>query len=181
MRFRANGDQRGVAECLVGVAGVALALGQPERAARLFGAADACLQAARAAIAPVNLAEYERNLAAARARLGPSAFASACQAGRAMSPEQAVAYATATADHLSGAAGRQDRQRADPWLGLLTPREGDVAALLVRGLSNRQIASQLVITEQTVETHVKHLLGKLGLASRYQVQDWTDRYRRPLD
>lgn len=98
-----------------------------------------------------------------------------------MSPEQAVAYATATADHLSEAAGRRDRQRADAWLRLLTPREADVAALLARGLSNRQIASQLVITEQTVETHVKHLLSKLGLASRYQVQDWMDRYGRPPD
>jgi predicted ATPase/DNA-binding CsgD family transcriptional regulator len=182
MRFRANADQRGIAECLAGVAGVALALGQADRAARLFGAADACLQAADAALAAANVAEYERTLAAARTRLGPSAFASARQAGRAMSPEQSIAYAMATADHLSEAARRQDAQRADPWLGLLTPREGDVAALLVRGLSNRQIAAQLVITEQTVETHVKHLLSKLGLASRYQVQDWIDQYgRRPLD
>ena len=97
-----------------------------------------------------------------------------------MSPEQHVAYAMATADHLSEAAGRQDPQRADPWLSLLTPREGDVAGLLVRGLSNRQIASQLVITEQTVETHVKHLLRKLGLASRYQIQEWIERYGRGL-
>jgi DNA-binding NarL/FixJ family response regulator len=99
-----------------------------------------------------------------------------------MSPEQGIAYARATADRQSEAAGRQDSQHADPWLGMLTPREAEVAALLVRGLSNRQIASHLVITEQTVETHVKHLLSKLGLASRYQVQDWMDRYgRRPLD
>ena len=182
MRFRANGDQRGVAECLVGIAGVALALGLPDRAARLFGTADVCLEAASAVVAPTNLAEYERTLAAARARLGPSAFMSAREAGRAMSPEQRVAYAMATADHLPEAAGREDRRRADPWLGLLTAREGDVAALLVRGLSNRQIASQLSITEQTAETHVKHLLSKLGLASRYQVQEWMDRYgRRPLD
>lgn len=180
-RFRANGDQRGVAECLVGVAGVALALGQPDRAARLFGAADACLQAAGAAIAPPNLSEYERNLAAARARLGSSAFASARQAGQTMSPEQGVAYAAATAEHLSEAPSRHDRETTDPWLGLLTPREGEIAALLVHGLSNRQIASQLVITEQTVETHVKHLLSKLGLASRYQVQDWMGRHGRPLD
>lgn len=93
-----------------------------------------------------------------------------------MSPEQAVAYARAMADHLSVTAGRQDWQRADPWLGLLTPRESEVAVLVVRGLSNRQLATQLVITEQTVETHVKHLLSKLGLASRYQVHDWMDRY-----
>jgi DNA-binding NarL/FixJ family response regulator len=88
--------------------------------------------------------------------------------------------ATATVAHPPEVPRRQGHQRADPWLGLLTPREGEVAALLARGLSNRQLASQLVITEQTVETHVKHLLGKLGLASRYQVQDWLDRYGQPL-
>jgi predicted ATPase/DNA-binding CsgD family transcriptional regulator len=176
--FRATGDQRGVAECLLGMAAVALALGQPERAARLLGAADACLQTAGAAIAHANLIEYEHTRSAARTRLGRSAFATARQAGRAMSPEHAVAYASATAAEMSGAAGQQDRQPADSWLGLLTRREGAVAALLARGLSNRQIASELVITEQTVETHVKHLLSKLGLASRYQIQDWIDRYSR---
>jgi non-specific serine/threonine protein kinase len=53
--------------------------------------------------------------------------------------------------------------------------------LLARGLSNRQIASQLVITELTVETHVKHVLSKLGLASRHQVQDWIDRSGPPKE
>jgi DNA-binding CsgD family transcriptional regulator len=173
--FRANGDQRGVAECLLGVAAVALALDQPERAARLFGAADAALHAAGMAVASSNLSEYEHNIAAARTRMGRGASASARQAGRAMSPDDAIAYAS-TVDHMSERAGRQDRQPADSWLGLLTPREGDVAALLERGLSNRKIASELVITEQTVETHVKHLLSKLGLASRHQIQDWMHRY-----
>jgi predicted ATPase/DNA-binding CsgD family transcriptional regulator len=180
--FRSTGDQRGAAECLLGMASVALALDQLERAARLFGAADAALHATGVAVAPSNRSDYERNMAAARARMGGAAFASARQAGRDMSQEHAVAYAKATADHVSEAALRPDRVRVDSWLGLLTPREGEVAVMLERGLSNRQIASELVITEQTVETHVKHLLSKLGLASRYQIQDWIDRYgRRPPD
>jgi DNA-binding NarL/FixJ family response regulator len=51
----------------------------------------------------------------------------------------------------------------------LTTREREVAALLLRGMSNRQIAEQLVITERTAETHVCRILSKLGLGSRAQL------------
>ena len=54
----------------------------------------------------------------------------------------------------------------------LTAREWEVAERLTRGLSNRQIAQELVITERTVASHVEHILNKLGLASRHQVGAW---------
>jgi DNA-binding NarL/FixJ family response regulator len=44
-----------------------------------------------------------------------------------------------------------------------------VASLVAQGLTNRQIASELVISERTVETHVRNLLKKLALSSRDQV------------
>jgi DNA-binding NarL/FixJ family response regulator len=52
---------------------------------------------------------------------------------------------------------------------VLTRREREVASLVAQGLTNRQIASELVIGERTVETHVRNLLKKLGLNSRDQV------------
>jgi DNA-binding CsgD family transcriptional regulator len=52
---------------------------------------------------------------------------------------------------------------------ILTEREREVARLLAAGRSNREIADALVITEGTVEVHVKHILSKLGLRSRAQV------------
>jgi DNA-binding NarL/FixJ family response regulator len=58
----------------------------------------------------------------------------------------------------------------------LTPREREVAALVARGLMNRQIAAELVIGERTVETHVANVLGKLGLKSRAQVGAWAERH-----
>jgi DNA-binding NarL/FixJ family response regulator len=55
---------------------------------------------------------------------------------------------------------------------LLTRREREVVRLLAAGRSNRDIADMLVITEGTVEVHVKHILSKLGLRSRAQVASW---------
>jgi ATP/maltotriose-dependent transcriptional regulator MalT len=54
----------------------------------------------------------------------------------------------------------------------LTAREREIASLVADGLSNREIAERLVISEGTVEVHVKHILGKLGFRSRTQVGMW---------
>lgn len=51
---------------------------------------------------------------------------------------------------------------------LLTPREQEVLELIALGMSNKEIASKLVITEKTVKTHVSHVLGKLNLSDRTQ-------------
>ena len=54
----------------------------------------------------------------------------------------------------------------------LTDRERDVVRLLGRGMSNKEIAAELFITERTARTYVSNILGKLGLASRTQVALW---------
>ena len=57
-------------------------------------------------------------------------------------------------------------------LSLLTPREQEVAALIAHGLTNREIATRMVITERTAESHVQHILEKLGVNSRGRIAAW---------
>jgi DNA-binding CsgD family transcriptional regulator len=162
--FQGQGDRRGIAECLAGLAGLAGALKQPERGARLLGAAEALFEAAGATVWPASAADYARSLAFVRGQLDEPAFATAWAAGRSLSPEQATAEALAVASpshEISGMNG----------LGL-TPREREVAVLVARGLTNRQIGAVLFITEGTARLHVKHILRSLGFASRAQIAAW---------
>ncbi len=57
----------------------------------------------------------------------------------------------------------------------LTAREREIASLMTDRLTNREIAERLVITEGTVEVHVRHILGKLGFSSRRQATAWVAR------
>jgi DNA-binding CsgD family transcriptional regulator len=161
---RDQGDQRGIADCLDGLAGVLGALKQPKRAARLLGAAEALREAIGATVWPANAADYARIVSLVRSQLDEPAFAAAWAAGRALPVERAMAdgLAAEPADKQSGGLEGFD----------LTPREREVAALVAQGLTNRQIGATLFITEGTARLHVKHILHKLGVASRAQFAGW---------
>jgi DNA-binding CsgD family transcriptional regulator len=67
------------------------------------------------------------------------------------------------------------REIAKREFGGLTERERQVAGLIARGISNREIAKTLVVSERTVETHVGNILSKLGFDSRAQIAAWATR------
>jgi predicted ATPase/DNA-binding SARP family transcriptional activator len=91
--FRDLGSRRGIAECLDAFASVAMAGDHLERAARLWGAAEALREAAGAAMWLADRVEHKRNLAALRALLDPDSLAAAWAVGRALPLDQALAEA----------------------------------------------------------------------------------------
>jgi non-specific serine/threonine protein kinase len=111
--------------------------------------------------------ECERDTVAARAALGADAFEKAYVQGGSMTLEQGIEYALAFArpEAPTGPPPRTKRRDSDP----LAAREREVAVLVAQGLSNRDIAARLVISERTAETHVQHILNKLGFGSRAQI------------
>lgn len=67
-----------------------------------------------------------------------------------------------------------ERLQAGP-VNPLTPREREVAALVAQGLTNREIAARLYLSERTAQNHVQHILTKLGLVNRSQIAVWVTR------
>jgi non-specific serine/threonine protein kinase len=84
--------------------------------------------------------------------------------GKAMGLEEAIEYALSEEEVASHGVLDAPEQP----LGL-TRREKEVAALVAQGLTNRQIAKELVVSERTVEKHASNILRKLNLTSREQV------------
>lgn len=171
-RVRQRGEKRGVAECLVGFAGIARARGQPTVAAQLFGAAQTALASIGASVWTTYRPHYDRELGAVRSDLGEETFTANQATGRALSVEQAISLAQAVVEAMPpiGTSIREPtiRRPSDP----LTAREREVAVLVAQGLTNLEIAEQLVLSERTVETHVRNILGKLDLGSRVNLALW---------
>jgi tetratricopeptide (TPR) repeat protein len=90
--FQELGDRRGMAECVAGLAGL-IAESEPERTARLFGAASAIVDAMGSRLNKANWGDYDYTLAIARARLGNDVFDAAWRQGRSLTLEQAIAEA----------------------------------------------------------------------------------------
>jgi predicted ATPase/DNA-binding SARP family transcriptional activator/DNA-binding CsgD family transcriptional regulator len=151
-------------------AAAAAELGDPVRAARLCGASQALHEAIGARLSDGERAYFEPHLAAARSQIDNAAWNTAWAEGRAMTLEQAVEYALGARASAPDEIVTPEEQSADEApLYHLTRREREVAELVGRGLTNRQIAKELVLSERTVEKHVANILKKVGLHSREQV------------
>lgn len=108
-----------------------------------------------------------------RAALGPDAFAAAWAEGQRWGLAAAIAAARAELAALAAPpAAAPPAAAAPPRPGGLTPKELEVAVLLARGLTYRQVAERLVVSVKTIETHAGRVLAKLGLTNRTQLSVW---------
>ena len=156
------GEQWMIAAALLGVGEVVAAQHQLTWAVQLWGAADSLRDALGGVpIPPVELADYERSLSAARVHLGERAFAAAWSQGRAMTPQQAL---EARGHKLPSSSPVTDLPPSYP--AGLTARQVEVLRLLASGLTDLQIAEQLVVSPRTVHAHVNSIYNKLDISSR---------------
>jgi DNA-binding CsgD family transcriptional regulator len=153
----------GIAECLIGYAALAVARGLPGGGARLLAAAVAIGGERVATAWAATRLEYEHTLALIHAGLPAGDFEAEQAAGRAFSLAQAVEFAR----NLPLAAAIPQHRPGD-----LTAREREIAALIARGLSNGEIAGELVVSKRTVEKHVANILSKLSFTNRAQIVRW---------
>ena len=155
-------NRPGLARCLEGLAGLDAAEARlPRRAIVLAGAARAVRDVCQFPLRPIEETLLEASLQPAKSSLGEAATWAALQDGQALSISDAIALALAQQPN----AGRKAHVR-------LTPRERQVAGLVARGFTNRQIAAELIFTEATAAKHVEHVLDKLGFKSRIEIATW---------
>jgi non-specific serine/threonine protein kinase len=160
--FRQVGDQRGIAECVIGLGCVRAAMRHPTQAARLFGAGEAALSALGTSVWPSNLADYRRWSRIVHAALGAEAWISEWNTGCLLGTDAVLGLEV---EEPRGASSARSSAPVDA----LTRRERDVAELAAQGLSNRRIAEVLVIAEKTAANHLQNALDKLDLDSRSQL------------
>ncbi|MFK4806996.1 ATP-binding protein [Microbacterium sp. ZW CA_36] len=151
-----------VGECLMleVLSWVAAERGLADRAAILLGATDARWRLIGSAITvhgPQLAAHHDRCVAELRQRLGRQRHDKLADAGGHLDPDEVSAFALEPKTTVAGG---------------LSAREREVAMRIHRGMSNRDIAAELVLSVRTVDTHVQRILGKLGFSSRAQIAAW---------
>jgi predicted ATPase/DNA-binding CsgD family transcriptional regulator len=182
---RVCGQRLGIARGLEAFAALSAARQQPQRAVRLAGAACQLREALGhgTGIGP----RVEEVLEFARGGLGASAAAALFAEGREMTADDAIGFALGPDQDqpplAAAAAGEpawtDPARSAHRGPGPLTPREHEIVRLIAKGLSNREIADELVISPATAARHVANILAKLGFTKRTQVASWATRHEPP--
>jgi predicted ATPase/DNA-binding NarL/FixJ family response regulator len=162
-------DNSMLGRVLARYAAIALAQGQAARAARLIGAAEARYEVMNRQLDGKERREHEQTVECVRAILGDPALEAAQAEGRALTVEQAIAEAervtiAASPTHAASASAEYPAG--------LTAREVEVLRLVATGLTNGQIAEQLVVSPYTINAHLRTIFGKIGVTSRSAATRW---------
>ena len=164
-----------IASGLKGLGCVAAAQELPTWAALLWGTAEPRHESRSEAtpltfyLVAIPQTLYDRMVDVVRRQLGEAAFSAAWARGRSMTPEQALA-AQGTAEMPLSAATESPSpppaKTSSTYPSGLTAREMEVLRLVAQGLTDAQVAEQLVISPRTVNTHLTSIYGKIGVSSR---------------
>jgi predicted ATPase/DNA-binding CsgD family transcriptional regulator len=155
-------DSLGAAVVVELTAWVAAAQGDPRRAARLIGASQRAWDPIGNYPGGFELPNWNDQIAGElRTLLGDSVFDALVAEGRDLNAAQVIGNSAGEASSAEEmAVPNHDRNT------VLTQRETEVAAMVARGLTNKQIAQALVVSLRTVDSHVEHIFVKLGITSR---------------
>ncbi|PTR30191.1 putative ATPase [Rhodococcus sp. OK519] len=180
-------DRFAGAGCLESSAWGAALARDGERAAVLSGAAESLRQAMGVppVLIPTMMLFHEECRRRCRALLGERAFEGAFTRGGALEFADAVDYALSRGDVSGLTRPEMDAPTAPMRIVVpaadapaLTRRERQVADLVAQGMTNRDIAETLVISQRTAEGHVERVLAKLGYGSRTQIAAWVAEQNR---
>ncbi|WP_190812860.1 ATP-binding protein [Saccharopolyspora pogona] len=151
--------------CAETLAWVATSENRHDDAAQLFGTAETIRREAGAPLLTFFSHYHDECEQRTRHALGDDQYRHRYAQGADVSLEQAIAYARGKPPRTEPAPRQEPRAR-------LSRREREIAELVRQGMSNKQIASNLVISQRTAEAHVENILVKLGFTSRSQIAAW---------
>jgi non-specific serine/threonine protein kinase len=161
------GDQLGIVHMIELLSWISASDGRHAESARLLGAARAIWD--KLGTSMQAFGTYLHNCEAAtedrlRAALGTPQAEALIAEGASLSVEQVSAAQIGTVQAHGPSAELPDSP--------LTAREMEVAKLVARGLTNREIAAELVLSSRTIDSHVQHILTKLDFNKRSQIAGW---------
>ncbi len=134
-----------------------------------MSAGESLCEAITAVLPPAVRTVQEFTIAAARAQLGEEIFTAAWAEGHTLTPEQALAAQGPVMMPTRAPVGPSSvphTPKAPTYPDGLTAREVEVLRLVAQGLTNEQVAEQLVISPRTVNTHLTSIFSKIGVSSR---------------
>jgi non-specific serine/threonine protein kinase len=155
-------DMLGLMSCLRGLGRTLVHTGEFEDATRFLAAAEGTRIAIGAGL-PRHPERYHQAIGQLRCELGTERFDALWQVGLQEPLADLVSWALARNYPPDAPDSRRNRTARN---GNVTPREAEVLRLICAGRSNREISETLFISERTAQTHVQHILDKLGVRSR---------------
>jgi non-specific serine/threonine protein kinase len=165
-------DKSAMALAVEVLAWVAEGRGRHDRAANLFGFASALWgEIGGSHVFYVALTDLHHDfLTRTQGALSDSDYEQAFKHGYGQSIADGIEFTLESTPPRP--APRRSRERSDAEEQPLTRREFEIAQLVAKGLTNRDIATRLVISQRTAEGHVENILTKLGYRSRTQIATW---------